>query len=173
MKLRFATLVLPLGAAVGLAAIAHAGGDRVKFPESFDKGVLYTTVERTDIKQVRELFTSAEAVAAAKAGQPLPDGTIITMVHYKAKVDAAGNLEKDANGRLIKAEPAGFGVMEKKAGWGAAYPEDVRNGDWEYQTFKADKTVNDKAELNKCFACHKPQAKGDYLFSYEAMKTAN
>jgi len=62
--------------------------------------VLYTTVDRADNKQYRELYTSPAAVAAAKKGEPLPDGTVITLVQYKAKLDAAGNPEKDANGRF-------------------------------------------------------------------------
>lgn len=59
---------------------AAAGPDRVKFPADYNKGVLYATVDRHDNKQVRELYTSPEAVKAAKEGKPLPEGTVITMV---------------------------------------------------------------------------------------------
>ena len=75
------------------------------FPEGFDKGVLYTTVDRADNKQYRELYTSQAAVDAAKKGEPMPDGTVITLVQYKAKLGADGNPEKDANGRFIKTRP--------------------------------------------------------------------
>ena len=51
-----------------------------------------------------------------------------------------GEPEKDANGRFIKGELIGYTVMEKRTGWGTEYPDDVRNGEWEYQAFKADKT---------------------------------
>ncbi len=172
MKSRKAHAALLLALAAGLSTAVVAGGDRVKFPENYAAGVLYTTVDRADVKQFRELYTSPQAIAAAKAGMPLPDGTVVTIVQYKAKLDSEGNPEKDANGHFIKTEIAGYGVMEKRAGWGAEYPEDIRNGDWEYQSFKADKTVNDKADLKKCFGCHKPMEKADYLFTYEAMKTA-
>ena len=160
-------------AAVSLTVAVRAGGDKVAFPENYAKGVLYTTVDRPDNKQYRELYTSAEAIAAVKAGQPIPSGTVFTMVNFKAKLNAAGEPEKDANGRFIKTdEIAGIAVMEKRTGWGAEYPDDMRNGEWEYQAFKADKTVNDKANLKACFTCHKPLDKQDFVFSFDKMKTA-
>jgi Cytochrome P460 len=93
-------------------------------------------------------------------------------VQHKAKFDADGNPEKDANGRFIKGELVGYTVMEKRAGWGSEYPDEIRNGEWEYQAFKADKTVNDKANLKNCFTCHKPHANKDFVFSFDALKTA-
>jgi len=175
-KYRTHLTVAAIAAAAGTlvaTGTVRAGGDKIAFPAEFDKGVLYTTVDRPDNKQFRELFTSRAAVDAAKKGQPLPNGTVITLVQYAAKLDAQGNPEKDANGRFIKTDTiAGYGVMEKRAGWGTEYPENVRNGDWEYQVFKADKTPNTAAKLDACFACHKPEAKGDFVFSYDKMKTA-
>jgi hypothetical protein len=160
-------------AAVSLTVAVRAGGDKIAFPENYAKGVLYTTVDRADTKQYRELYTSAEAIAAVKAGKPMPSGTVFTMVNFKAKLNAAGEPEKDANGRFIKTdEIAGIAVMEKRIGWGAEYADDLRNGEWEYQAFKADKTVNDKANLKACFTCHKPLDKQDFVFSIDKMKTA-
>ena len=46
--------------------------------------------------------------------------------------------------------------MEKRTGWGTEYADDIRNGEWEYQAFKADKTVNDKANAEELL--HLPQA---------------
>src|SRR6185295_5121570 len=79
---------------IALASQVRAGGDKVVFPEGFDKGVKFTTVDRADIKQFREVYASAAAIDAAKKGQPMPDGTVITLVQYKAKLDAQGNPEK-------------------------------------------------------------------------------
>ena len=160
-------------AAVSLTVAVRAGGDKIAFPANYAKGVLYTTVDRADTKQFRELYASKEAIDALKAGKPIPSGTVLTMVSYKAKLNAAGEPEKDADGRFIKTdEVAGIGVMEKRTGWGAEYPDDMRNGEWEYQAFKPDKTVNDKANLKGCFTCHKPLDKQDFVFSFDKMKTA-
>jgi hypothetical protein len=159
-------------AAVSFTVGVSAGGDKIAFPEDYAKGVLYTTVDRPDNKQYRELFSTPEAIAAVKAGKPMPSGTVLTLVQYRAKLNAAGEPEKDANGRFIKGELVGYTVMEKREGWGTEYPDDIRNGEWEYQAFKADKTVNDKANLKNCFVCHKPYDKQDFVFSYDKMKTA-
>src|SRR5437773_9214464 len=106
-----------------IAVSANAGGDKVAFPAAYDKGVLYTTVDRADNKQFRELFTSQAAIDAAKKGQPMPSGTVVTLVQYAAKLDAAGNPEKGADGRFIKGNLIGYTVMEKRTGWGAEYPD--------------------------------------------------
>ena len=83
-----------------------------------------------------------------------------------------GKPDKDANGRFIKGDLIAYTVMEKRTGWGTEYPDDIRNGEWEYQAFKADRTVNDKAKLANCFTCHKPLDKQDFVFSFDAMKNA-
>jgi len=159
--------------AASLAVWAQAvsyGGDKINFPADYAKGVLYTTVDRPDNKQYRELYTSPEAVAAAKKGEPLPAGTVITLVQFKAKLDDKGEPVKDANGRFIKDELIGYAVMEKQKGWGAGIPEEIRNGEWEYRGFKGDKTVNDKANLKGCFECHRPLDKRlDFVFTYDKM----
>jgi len=159
-------------AAVSLTVAVRAGGDKVAFPSDYAKGVLYTAVDNPNTKQYRELYAPKAALDAVKAGQPIPSGTVLTMVNYKAKLGADGTPEKDANSRFIREDLAGYVVMEKRTGWGTEYPDDVRNGEWEYQAFKADKTVNDKANLKGCFTCHKPLDKQDFVFSFDKMKTA-
>jgi hypothetical protein len=164
------TAALTASVALGLALSARAGGDLVKFPDDYDKGVLYAIVDRPDNKQYRELYAPRAAIDAAKAGQPLPDGTVLTLVQFNALLDAQGNPQKNAEGRFIKGTRIGYAVMEKRAGWGAEYPEAQRNGEWEYQAFTLDKKVNEKANLTACFNCHKPYDKQDYVFSYDRMK---
>ena len=90
--------------------------------------MLFTTVDRPDNKQFREVYSSAAALEAAKKGDPLPDGTVITMLQYAAKLDGQGNPEKDANGRFIKGNLMGYAVMEKHTGWGTEYPDNCATG---------------------------------------------
>ena len=150
--------------------VVRAGGDKVAFPEKYADGVLYTTVDRADNKQYRELWATRDAVEAAKKGQPLPSGTVLTLVQYKAQLDAAGNPVKDDKGRFLKGELVAYTVMEKRAGWGTEYPDDLRNGEWEYQAFTAERKVNEKANLAACFGCHKPHADKDFVFSMAKIK---
>jgi hypothetical protein len=160
-------------AAVSLSVAVRAGGEKVAFPADYAKGVLYTTVDRPDNKQFRELYAPRAAIDAVKAGKPIPSGTVLTMLNFKAKLGADGNPEKDANGRFIKTdELVGYVAMEKRTGWGTEYGDDVRNGEWEYQAFTPAKAVNDKANLKACFTCHKPLDKQDFVFSLDKMKAA-
>ena len=171
------TAIITAAAAIVAAATAvdlvRAGGDKVAFPADYAKGVVYMTLDRPENKQVREYYTSQAAVDAAKKGAPLPNDTVITVVQYAAQLDPQGNPTKDANGRFSKtANVLGYTVMEKRTGWGAEYPETMRNGEWEYQAFRADKTPNPNANLTACFNCHKPQSTQDFVFSYEKLKVA-
>src|SRR6266850_1825141 len=159
-------------AAVSLTVAVRAGGDKVAFPENYAKGVLYTTVDRADNKQYREFYGPRTAIDAAKKGQPMPSGTVLTMVQYAAQLGADGNPTKDANGRFTKGNLVAYAIMEKRTGWGTEYPDNVRNGEWEYQVYLPDKKVNDKANLTACFNCHKPKADVDYLFTLDKLKAA-
>ena len=167
----FALAAVAVAGAGILALPVRAGGDKVSFPTTYATGVLYATVDRADTKQFRELYGSQAAIDAAKAGQPLPSGTVLTMVSYAAKLGADGSPEKDANGRFIKTNLVGIAVMEKRTGWGTEYADNIRNGEWEYQAFTPDQKINDKANLSACFNCHKPKDKDDFTFSYDRLKS--
>jgi plastocyanin len=153
----------------GLAALAVAqavvsgGPNKLAYPEGWDKGVMYATVDRYDTKQYREFWGPPDAVAAARAGKPIPYGTVLTLAAYSAKVDAAGVPVKDANGRFVKDKLLAVNSMMKGQGFGADIPAQIRNGDWIYQSFTPDGKVNDKANLTACYQCHLPFAKDDYL----------
>lgn len=144
-------------------ATVPSGANQLAYPQGWQQGVLYATVDRPDTKQYREFFTSAAAVEAARAGRPIPDGTVITLAAWAAKLDANGVPVKDANGRFIKDRLVAVNAMGKGAGWGSSIPEPLRNGDWVYQSFTPDGQVNEKANLAACYQCHLPFAKDDYL----------
>lgn len=132
---------------------AWAGGELVIFPEGHAEGVLYTTVYRGNIKE--DIYASRDAIEAVKNGQPIPSGTVITLVDYR-------------DGELHR-----YVVMEKRSGWGTKYATDFRNGEWEYQAFNADTSVNEQENLIRCFRCHKSEAHKDFVFTLDAMKNAN
>ena len=151
-------------AAIAIAqAVVPSGPNKLAFPEGWDKGTLYATVDRYDTKQYREFYGPPEAVKAVREGKPVPYGTVLTLAAYAAKVDAAGVPVKDANGRFIKDKLVAVNSMQKGQGFGADIPAEIRNGDWIYQSFTPDGKVNDKANLTACFQCHLPFAKDDYL----------
>ena len=154
-----------------LAATGIAGPEKIGFPEGFEKGVLYAVVDRHDTKQYRELYSTPEAVKAVREGKPIPHGTVLTLVQYSAKKDDKGNPVRNAKGRFEKGDLIGYTVMEKRQGWGAEYPAEWRNGEWEYAAFTKDKQPNAKANANTkaCFECHKPHERQDFVMSLASL----
>ena len=168
MKAKFLA-ALAVGALTASAIGVRAANDQFTFPAAFAEGVEYLSVDKPS-KQVHVFYAPQSAIDAAKAGKPMPEGTVFVGVHYNAKLDKDGNPEKDANGRFIKTDILAYTVMEKRKGWGTEYPDNIRNGEWEYQAFTAAKQPNPNAKLTACFECHKPLPQAsDYLFSYGKM----
>ena len=171
---KVASALAGVAAIAGGILVAHSQAmpDRIKFPEGFEKGVLYQTVNRADIKQFRELYTSKSSVDAVRSGKDAPSGTVLTLVQYAAKTDDKGAPVRGGDGNFVKGNVLAYVVMEKRAGWGATIPAAWRNGDWEYAAFMADKTPNQKANANTkaCFDCHLPHAGQDFVISLAGLK---
>lgn len=142
-------------AAIGTLAVwqAWAANDRIQFPEGYKDGVHYATVNRGGIRE--ELYANLKAITAAKAGQPLPNGTVIMMEDYRG-------------GKLHR-----YIVMEKQAGWGESYPESARAGDWEFREFAPDRTPTLTENGQRCMSCHQSQAKQDFVFTLDRMRSAH
>jgi hypothetical protein len=158
----------------GIALIiqVQASADKVAFPENYAKGVKWLVVDKAETKQVHELYAMPEAIEAARNGQPMPNGTVFTVVRNSAQLDAQGKPVKGADGRFVKGEVLGFNAMEKRTGWGSEYPETLRHGEWEYRTFTADKKPNENVKLTACFECHKPLASQDFVHAYDKLKVS-
>ncbi len=124
----------------------------MKFPENYANDAHYGTVNRGNIRE--ELYATQPAVEAVSAGRPMPSGTVITMLDYR-------------DGKLFR-----YIVMEKRTGWGSEYGLDKRNGEWEFQSFNADRSVNTAENVDRCFSCHKGQERQDFVFTVDAMKQA-
>jgi hypothetical protein len=143
----------------------------VAFP-LYQRHALFAVVDRPDIKEVRDIYATPQAVKMARSGQPLPSGTALTLVHFKARVNDRGELVKDPNDRLVKGELDRIGVMEKRTGWGVEYLDDIRNGEWEYALFRPDGSRNEQASVKACFQCHKPKSAQDFVFMFEQLVAA-
>jgi hypothetical protein len=151
----------------------HAFTEQVNIPADYRaKLVRYTTVDRADNKQSRDLYINPEALAAIKAGRPAPSGTVIVLEAYRAKLEANGDPVKDANGRYIKDALVAVNVMEKRTGWGADYPASLRNGEWDYASFQASGVRAENRDMTPCLQCHLPKKDDDYLFSLGQIKAA-
>jgi hypothetical protein len=61
--------------------------------------------------------------------------------------------------------------METRAGWGAAIPALLRNGDWDFAVFDAQRVRNDGLNQAQCLACHRPQAANSHVFTLAELRT--
>jgi cytochrome c553 len=142
----------------------------VSFPKDFPKGfTLYLTSNQAEKATVSKTYINPIGLQAARAGKPLPDGTVIVTVHHAAKLDAEKKpvLARDGSWAIHKIES--YAVMESRAGWGEAVPELLRNANWNYALFGSDRAP--RAEFNQamCLGCHKPQAAVSYIFSFKEL----
>ncbi len=113
--------------------------------------------------QLGVLYANSAALTGIATGE-FPSGSVMLFEIYKAEIDADGNVLTGADGMRQPAGHALTAVMEKRDGWGADIPEAIRNGDWDYSTYKPDGTFA-KKDFAACFACHLPLGEEvDFVF---------
>jgi len=145
-----------IGAAVlsGLAVLmvgmqVQAEPTRATMPD-IDKLIHYTTVTRGEVTE--HLMTTREAIEAVQKGQPIPAGTHVALVDYRG-------------GKVFR-----YFIIEKGENWGADYDERRRTGDWQFQWFKPDGTINTAENTARCQSCHTSRADRDFLYSFNEMR---
>lgn len=157
-----------LGAAilgVGMLGIgaASAGPEKVEYPKNYQSQYVWLgDTDRHDNNTIRRLYINPEAFAAARAGLPLPDNTILVLEMRAIQMADGKPVMKD--GRFVPAyNVVGIGVQQKKRGFGTEYADNLRNGDWEYALFDID-GVRRNAPTQACLQCHKPRSGEDFTF---------
>lgn len=136
-----------LAAPVGIFALqVLAEPTPVRFPATLDGLVHFTTVRRGEVTE--HMLTSPEAIAAAQAGQEMPDGTQVILADYR-------------DGALYR-----YFVMEKGAGWGTQYAGANATDDWQWQWYWPDGTINADENTERCRACHAGRESQNYMFTY-------
>ncbi|ASJ70203.1 cytochrome P460 family protein [Granulosicoccus antarcticus] len=128
--------------------------------------VFLADIDKVDAKQIRDIYISPIG-SKTKEGEAFPVGTIAVMEIWNPQMSAAGNLEMDSNGKLIKADLKSVFLMGKSVGAGAMVPESLRNGDWVYASYQADGVTSNGPDATACRACHVPQADKDWVHRYD------
>src|SRR5205809_4932568 len=129
------------GAATGAKSmlLPNVAKSHVTFPEgSKESFVKYHTISFPATKQVRYYYANKAAVAAAKAGKPLPDGSVLFVEVYAAKLDSDKPVT-GSDGFFVPDKLLLYTAMARDAGWGKDIPEMLRNENWNYANFTADK----------------------------------
>lgn len=121
-------------------------------------------IPKAEPKQVRDIYINPTG-ARTSTGQSFPNGTVMVMEIYKAKMDG-DKLATTMDGKLIKDNLAKVFVMGKNQGWGDKVAEPLKNGDWIYSAYDAGgKAIAE--DFTKCRACHAPLAQKDFVHRYD------
>ena len=65
-----------------------------------------------------------------------------------------------------------YTAMARDAGWGKDIPEMLRNDNWNYAIFTADKQPRAGVNQAECLACHKPLNNASYTFTLKQLAEA-
>lgn len=163
----------PAGGAAKSEFMAALAKSPVSVPENYRSTFTkYLTLDMPEARQVRHAWANPVAVAAAKAGRPLPDGSVIVVEVNSAKLDADRKPIVGADGHLVPDQVTGYTAMAREAGWGDAVPDLLRNENWSYALFNAARQQRAGINQAECLACHKPQHQVSYLFTLDKLHAA-
>ncbi len=129
---------------------AHAESNRVRFPTNLDQLVHYATVNRGNVTE--HILTSRAAIDAVQKNQPIPDGTQFVLVDYR-------------DDKVYR-----YFVMENGSGWGQDFDERRRTGNWQFQWFWPNKSINTSENTARCQSCHQSQQDQNYLYTHEQLR---
>jgi cytochrome c553 len=163
------------GAAPGMksALLPNVAATKVAFPEHYKQTFTkYNTKNFPPAKEVRYYYANTAAVTAAKAGTPLPDGSVLFVEIYSAKLDANNKPITGADGYYVPNQLLRYTAMERQADWGNDIPELLRNENWNYAIFTTDKQYQQGVNQAECLACHKPLSGVSYTFTLKQLSTA-
>lgn len=136
---------------------AQGGSTPVAYPEGYRE---WTHVKTMVIQQghplfdafggIHHIYANEQALEGYKSGKSFPEGSIIVFDLLEAPA---------SNGAVTEGPRKVVAVMHRAARFGAT-------GGWGFEAFKGDsrdRVVKDAAK--ECFACHKADAPGDFVFS--------
>jgi cytochrome c553 len=159
------------GARSGL--LPNVAKTHVTFPEGYkDTFTKYHTINFPATRQVRYYYANKPAVQAAKEGKALPDGAMLFVEVYAAKLDPEKKPVMGSDGFYTAEKLLFYTAMARGAGWGKDIPEMLRNEEWNYTIFTTDKQHRAGTNQALCLGCHKPLDNTSYLFTLKQLAGA-
>jgi len=144
-----------------ITATYAPGREPIELPLDYrDRLVHYATIDRSDGVS-RDLYISPQALDAVRAGERLPDRTLVV-------IEAFATSGRGEDGRLIRetADPE-IHLAEARSTWEIAdLAATSRVGDWNFSALDArDGSIVTETPLNDCFSCHEGASSRNFLFS--------
>lgn len=157
---------------VMISQAAGMGREPMGLPENYREAFIhFATVDRSDAK-TRKLYINLEAMNALRAGDSLPDRTILVIEAYQAALGSGGEVLRDAAGRFIADQLVPeIHMAERRSTWRI---EDLaassRVGDWNFGAFDFETGAANRSELSDCFSCHEGASSRDFVFSLPELR---
>lgn len=153
--------------------LPNVAKSQVRFPEGYKESFTkYHTLNFPATGQVRYYYANKAALQAAKAGRPIPDGAELFAEVYSAKLGPDKKPLTGPDGFFVPEKLLFYTAMATGAGWGQDIPEMLRNGNWNYAIFTADKQPRPGVNQAECLACHKPLDSASYVFTLKELAAA-
>ncbi|HXJ54838.1 MAG TPA: hypothetical protein VNH16_25905 [Burkholderiales bacterium] len=92
------TIILILLATLGGVPVAHAEDSAEDDQASFTQ---YATINFAERREVHRYYANAAALEAAKAGRPLPQGSVLLVKVYSAKLGSTNRPMMGCDGFLV------------------------------------------------------------------------
>lgn len=138
--------ILPAVLSLGLAQPALSEPNRVEFPADLEALELYTTVTRGNTFE--NVYASRDALDAIQQGEAPPYGTQIVLEIFRDE------------------ELWRYFIMQNGEGWGDDYTEATRTGDWQFQWYWPDGSINAEENTERCRACHQSREGREFMFTF-------
>jgi cytochrome c553 len=127
---------------------------RMLFPAAFPEGfTLYETTDAGPDGSFVKRYANELALRSLRAGQALAHGATIVVANLASTLEVTS-----------------YAAMQSRAGWGAELPLLLRNGDWDYALFGADRVRRETLNQAPCLACHKPLASDSFVFTMKTLR---
>jgi cytochrome c553 len=140
------------------------------FPEGYKSSYThYQTINFPATRQVRLYYANSVAIQAAREGRNVPDGAYMLAEVYSVKLDADKKPIVGGDGFFVADQLLFYTAMARDKGWGQAFPDLLRNEDWNYAVFTTAKAQRPGVNQAECLACHKPLDKTSYLFTLDRL----
>ncbi len=163
----------PVGASARSLPLANLTGSRMVFPADYrERFTHYLTMNFEATRQVRRFYASPKLIEDLAAQRVPLDGSSVLVEVYSAKLDPQGKPIIGADGFFEAERLLFFTGMAAGQGWGQAIPALLRNGDWQYAVFGADRSARQGFSQGECLACHKPLDATQYLFTHKSLASA-
>ncbi len=165
----FASLPAAAGAARS-ELLPQLAKSQLGFPEGKKAGYThYQTINFPATRQVRQDYANPVAIQAARDGRSVPDGAYLLAEVYSAKLDADKKPVVGNDGYFVADQLLFHTAMARDKGWGQAFPDMLRNADWNYAVFTTAKAQRPGVNQAECLACHEPLDKSSCLFTLDKL----